>query len=70
MVIPTMLEKQIAIGQEVNLGAENPDWLLVDQAEGKSFHLLRTFGAPAVHSAGFWIDAVLIRAARWPAGRS
>lgn len=65
-----MLEKEIAVGQEVSLGAENPDWLLVDKAEGKTFHLLRTFGEPAVHSAGFWIDGILIRAARWPIRRS
>jgi hypothetical protein len=65
-VIPMLLRKQVAIGQEVSLGGENPDWLLVDGAEGKTPHLLRRFGEPALHSAGFWIDGVLIRAARWP----
>ena len=65
-VIAVVLRKQIAVGQEVSLGGENPDWLLVDGAEGKTLHLLRTFGEPAHHSAGFWIDGMLIRAARWP----
>ena len=61
-----MWDKQIAIGQEVSLGAENPDWLLVDRAEGTTFRLRRSFGQPCAYSAGFWIEGVLIRAARWP----
>jgi hypothetical protein len=63
-----MSDKEISVGQEVSLGGENPDWLLVDRAEGKTLHLLRTFGEPAIHSAGFWIDGVLIRSSRWPIG--
>jgi len=61
-----MLGKPIVVGQEVSLGGENPDWLLVDRAEGTTLHLLRSFGSPIHHSAGFWIDGVLIRKARWP----
>ena len=56
----------IAVGQEVSLGGENPDWLAVDGLEGNILHLRRIFGEPAFYSAGFWIDCVLIRAARWP----
>jgi hypothetical protein len=65
-----LLGKEVAIGQEVSLGGENPDWLLVDGAEGKTLHLRRSFGQPALYSAGFWIDGVLIRATRWPAAPS
>jgi hypothetical protein len=65
-----MLDKPIVIGQEVSLGAENPDWLLVDRTEGRSVRLRRSFGKPANYSAGFWIDRALVRAARWPVQQS
>ena len=65
-VIAVMLGKQIAVGQEVTLGGYPSEWLRVDRSEGKSVHVRRSFGEPAVYSAGFWIDGVVIRAARWP----
>ena len=58
-----------AVGQEVRLGGENLDWLLVDGADGETYHLRRMFGEPVLYSAGFWVDGVLIRATRSPIAR-
>ena len=56
----------LQVGQEVALDGDNSGWLLVDQLDGGMVRLLRTLEDSTVRSAGFWVNADLVREARWP----
>lgn len=61
-----MAINNVAFGQEMTISGYPGEWLLVDRVEVGQIRVRRTFGEPALQSAGFWISPSLIRDTRWP----